>query len=89
MKTALLIAFATLGLAGCATYDGDCDRPRYRHEYGACRGRPYDYDRGKPADHTLWKEWRYDHDPDLVAPRLPLDPMFPPSPTPPGPLLPG
>ncbi|MDB6110030.1 MAG: hypothetical protein JWR69_1780 [Pedosphaera sp.] len=85
MKKALMLAMLALGLAGCATSD-DRGRPSPGYETGAAQGRSSENDQN--GDDGGWKGWPYGGDPDRIAPHLPLDPTFPPSPTPPVPLPP-
>jgi hypothetical protein len=84
MKKALLLAVVALGLAGCTT-SGDRGKPSPSYETSAVP----DETAANPNDTPLgWKGWPYGADPDRIAPHLPLDPAFPPSPTPPVPLPP-
>jgi hypothetical protein len=82
MKIPLLITCATLALAGCSTYN-DSGYPGPVFETTAGRGVGLENDLNLTADpRGAWQNWRYGGDPDRIAPKLPLDPEFPPAPAP-------
>jgi hypothetical protein len=83
MKTALLIACAALALGGCSTYNENSGAPAPTYETTAGRGVGLENDQNLTADpRGAWQDWRFGGDPDRIGPRLPLDPQFPPAPTP-------
>src|SRR4051794_8257623 len=87
MKTVIMLAMVALGLAGCSTCDDHVGPSSGYHSsgYQTSTGQWWSADNGRNEDTTVseWKGWPYGGNPDRIAPRLPLDPEFPPSPTPP------
>lgn len=83
MKIAILITAATLALAGCSTYTKDSGSPEPVFETTAGRGVGLENDLNLTADpRGAWQSWRFGGDPDRIGPKLPVDPLFPPSPDP-------
>jgi hypothetical protein len=97
MKTALLIACASLGLAGCTTCDYGNGGTHTVVETSAGRGGTGTVVetsvvqngstgtvivQSPPTHKHHGSSWAngYQTDPDLLAPRLQLDPLFPPAP---------
>ncbi len=91
MKAALLIAVAALGLAGCSTtQEQGGTGPSYEAETTQGRSMHFENDLTTQDPEGAFHNWRYGGDPDVLQPRLPVNPKKeelnpPPVPPPPQP----
>jgi hypothetical protein len=76
MKTALILACAALGLAGCATsdhgYSGSAGPPT-ETEAGTGRAAGMQNDLGINDPRGAFQNWRFGGDPDRTPPRIPVE----------------
>ncbi|WP_150107550.1 hypothetical protein [Pedosphaera parvula] len=82
MKTSLLLACLALGIIGCSTCDDRGGRGGVGEGAETTVGRNYGWENSVETRDPRgpWENWRYGGDPDRIAPRVPVDPAFPPAP---------
>jgi hypothetical protein len=85
--TAMVVAVACLGLAGCCCAPGGMGgtgslQPAFEDDTNMGRAMHYQNDLGPNDPRGPFDNWRRGGDPDRIAPRLPVNPDKPDYPTP-------